>query len=313
MKERGRGGKCCGFITCVALLETSLLDKEAQARALGISRACLEKAWKFFGFQKKLHPATAAAVSAGEHFFDEEIMKEHGYVKDKGVSVFAWFALLEDEKKKLLKKKAKAKKQYETYKKTPTGVLNDKEEELMKSQLRNKQQYETDKKTPTGVFNDKEEELMKSQLKNKQRYETDKKTPTGVLNEKGEELMKSQLQYEKKKKRNEEFVRSQRIQPPPRRMNANKCSICPTETSFGWTTAPDALYFVKTLFEKNKLKEYPSIKEANGYLTKKKRRHLKDENVKLRTTDILCYCCWTKCRRAAVARIEELLQAQKKI
>ena len=240
MKERGRGGKCCGFITCVALLETSLLDKEAQARALGISRACLEKAWKFFGFQKKLHPATAAAVSAGEHFFDEEIMKEHGYVKDKGVSVFAWFALLEDEKKKLLKKKAKAKKQYETYKKTPTGVLNDKEEELMKSQLRNKQQYETDKKTPTGV-----------------------------LNEKGEELMKSQLQYEKKKKRNEEFVRSQRIQPPPRRMNANKCSICPTETSFGWTTAPDALYFVKTLFEKNKLKEYPSIKEANGYLTKK--------------------------------------------
>ena len=284
MKERGRGGKCCGFITCVALLETSLLDKEAQARALGISRACLEKAWKFFGFQKKLHPATAAAVSAGEHFFDEEIMKEHGYVKDKGVSVFAWFALLEDEKKKLLKKKAKAKKQYETYKKTPTGVLNDKEEELMKSQLRNKQQYETDKKTPTGV-----------------------------LNEKGEELMKSQLQYEKKKKRNEEFVRSQRIQPPPRRMNANKCSICPTETSFGWTTAPDALYFVKTLFEKNKLKEYPSIKEANGYLTKKKRRHLKDENVKLRTTDILCCRCWIKCRTAAVARIEELLQAQKKI
>jgi len=150
---------------------------------------------------------------------------------------------------------------------------------------------------------------MKAQL----RYETDKKTPTGVLNDKGEEVMKAQLQWEKKKKRNEEFIRSQRIQPPPLRMNANKCSICPTETSYGWTTAPDALYFVKTLFEKDKLKEHPSREEANGYLTKKKRRHLKDENVKLRSTDILCCRCWIKCRRAAVARIEELLQAQKKI
>ena len=65
--------------------------------------------------------------------------------------------------------------------------------------------------------------------------------------------------------------------------------------------------------EKDKLKEHPSREEANGYLTKKKRRHLKDENVKLRSTDILCCRCWIKCERAAVAIIEELLQAQKKI
>jgi len=276
----GEGAECGGFITCVALLETSLLDKEAQARALGVSQHCIEKAWKFFGY-RKLSPGTAAAVSAGEHMFDEGIMKEHGYEKDNGVSVFAWFALLDDEKKTLVNNKT----------------------------AQNRREYAKKKSTPTGVLNDKGEEVMKAQL----RYETDKKTPTGVLNDKGEEVMKAQLQWEKKKKRNEEFIRSQRIQPPPLRMNANKCSICPTETSYGWTTAPDALYFVKTLFEKDKLKEHPSREEANGYLTKKKRRHLKDENVKLRSTDILCCRCWIKCRRAAVARIEELLQAQKKI
>ena len=276
----GEGAECGGFITCVALLETSLLDKEAQARALGVSQHCIEKAWKFFGY-RKLSPGTAAAVSAGEHMFDEDIMKDHGYVKDNGVSVFAWFALLDDEKKTLVNNKT----------------------------AQNRREYAKKKSTPTGVLNDKGEEVMKAQL----RYETDKKTPTGVLNDKGEEVMKAQLQWEKKKKRNEEFIRSQRIQPPPLRMNANKCSICPTETSYGWTTAPDALYFVKTLFEKDKLKEHPSREEANGYLTKKKRRHLKDENVKLRSTDILCCRCWIKCRRAAVARIEELLQAQKKI
>ena len=251
----GEGAECGGFITCVALLETSLLDKEAQARALGVSQHCIEKAWKFFGY-RKLSPGTAAAVSAGEHMFDEGIMKEHGYEKDNGVSVFAWFALLDDEKKTLVNNKT---------------------------------------------------------AQNRREYAKKKSTPTGVLNDKGEEVMKAQLQWEKKKKRNEEFIRSQRIQPPPLRMNANKCSICPTETSYGWTTAPDALYFVKTLFEKDKLKEHPSREEANGYLTKKKRRHLKDENVKLRSTDILCCRCWIKCRRAAVARIEELLQAQKKI
>jgi len=272
----GEGAECGGFITCVALLETSLLDKEAQARALGVSQHCIEKAWKFFGY-RKLSPGTAAAVSAGEHMFDEGIMKEHGYEKDNGVSVFAWFALLDDEKKTLVNNKT----------------------------AQNRREYAKKKSTPTGVLNDKGEEVMKAQL----RYETDKKTPTGVLNDKGEEVMKAQLQWEKKKKRNEEFIRSQRIQPPPLRMNANKCSICPTETSYGWTTAPDALYFVKTLFEKDKLKEHPSREEANGYLTKKKRRHLKDENVKLRSTDILCCRCWIKCRRAAVARIEELLQA----
>jgi len=305
----GEGAKCTGLITFDLLLETSGLEVEAQARALGISKNSVNGVWKFFGC-RKLGCGMAGAIRAGEHMFDDGIMKNHGYAKGNGVSVFAWYALLDDEKKKLVNNNAaKDRRKNAKYRSTPSGVVNEKGEALMKSKLR----YETEKKTPTGVVNKKGKELMKSQLRHHEQYETDKNTPSGVVNEKGKELMKSQLQYEKKKKRNEAYIRSQVIHGPPLRMKADRCSTCPRKSSFGWTVAKDALYLVETLFEKENLEEYPSRKVANAYLTKKKRRHVKDENVSLRSTDILCYGCWTKCRRAAEARIEELLQAQKKI
>ena len=141
----GEGGKCTGLITFDLLVETSGLEGEAQARALGISRGSLNYVWEFFGY-RKLGYGMAGAISAGEHMFDDGIMKDHGYEKGNGVSVFAWYALLDDEKKKLVNNNAaQSRRRNAKNRSTPSGVVNEKGEALMKSQLR----YEKKKKKNT--------------------------------------------------------------------------------------------------------------------------------------------------------------------
>ena len=115
-----------------------------------------------------------------------------------------------------------------------------------------------------------------------------------------------------KKKLNEEFIRNQVKHRPPPRFNANNCSICLRIESIGWASVPDALYSIKKLFEKKGLKEYPSLKATNGFLTKKKQKYSRDEAVELRRADILCFCCWELCRGSAEKKVEELLQSQMK-
>ena len=123
-----------------------------------------------------------------------------------------------------------------------------------------------------------------------------------VENEKGEKMTKAQLrnqaQYEKQKQRNKEFRRKQLISRPPGYLQKEKCSICGREKSFGWVKAPDACWYVEKLFKEKGLTEYPSFRAANGYLTMKKRKYLGEEDILLRTTDILCYACWKICEGA---------------
>ena len=299
--------KCGGFIICVALLETSLLDKEAQARALGVSKGCLEKAWKFFGFQKKLHPATAAAVSAGEHFFDEEIMKEHGYVKENGVSVFVWFAFLDDAKQKLVNNKAAQKKRENAKNRsTPTGVFTDNGKEVMKAHLR----YETDKKTPTGVFTDNGKEVMKAHL----RYETDKKTPTGVLNDKGQELMKSQLQYEKKLEKRKKRIRLLSL-IFPRACAGGSCATCTATQSRGFITLPGAKRNICKMFVEagfgNRMSEAAAHRNIDA---RRKRVYDGDECAPLSDAHDLCLRCWKELKHASsvcISGIEQRKVARK--
>ena len=274
--------KCGGFIICVALLETSLLDKEAQARALGISRACLEKAWKFFGFQKKLHPATAAAVSAGEHFFDEEIMKEHGYVKENGVSVFVWFAFLDDAKQKLVNNKAAQKKR----------------------------ENAKNRSTPTGVFTDNGKEVMKAHL----RYETDKKTPTGVLNDKGQELMKSQLQYEKKLEKRKKRIRLLSL-IFPRACAGGSCATCTATQSRGFITLPGAKRNICKMFVEagfgNRMSEAAAHRNIDA---RRKRVYDGDECAPLSDAHDLCLRCWKELKHASsvcISGIEQRKVARK--
>jgi hypothetical protein len=129
-----------------------------------------------------------------------------------------------------------------------------------------------------------------------------------VENEKGEKMTKAQLPYEKQKQRNKEFVREQFICRPPGRLQKEKCSICGREKSFGWAKAPDAVWYVEKLFKEKGLTEYPSFRAANGYLTMKKRKYLGEEDILLRTTDILCYACWKTCEGAAEKTMQKLLK-----
>ena len=277
----GEGAECGGFITCVALLETSLLDKEAQARALGVSQHCIEKAWKFFGY-RKLSPGTAAAVSAGEHMFDEGIMKEHGYEKDNGVSVFAWFALLDDEKKTLVNNKT----------------------------AQNRREYAKKKSTPTGVLNDKGEEVMKAQL----RYETDKKTPTGVLNDKGQELMKSQLQYEKKLEKRKKRIRLLSL-IFPRACAGGSCATCTATQSRGFITLPGAKRNICKMFVEagfgNRMSEAAAHRNIDA---RRKRVYDGDECAPLSDAHDLCLRCWKELKHASsvcISGIEQRKVARK--
>ena len=128
-----------------------------------------------------------------------------------------------------------------------------------------------------------------------------------VENEKGEKMTKAQLQSEKKKQRNKEFRRKQFISRPPGYLQKEKCSICGREKSFGWVKAPDALWYVEKLFKEKGLTEYPSFRAAGGYLTMKKRKYLGEEDILLRTTDILCYACWKNCEGAGERTMQKLL------
>jgi len=91
-------------------------------------------------------------------------------------------------------------------------------------------------------------------------------------------------------------------------LQKEKCSTCGREKSFGWAKAPDAVWYVEKLFKEKGLTEYPSFRAANGYLTMKKRKYLGEEDILLRTTDILCYACWKTCEGAAEKTMQKLLK-----
>ena len=133
-----------------------------------------------------------------------------------------------------------------------------------------------------------------------------------VENEKGEKMTKEQLRnqvyYEKRKQRYKEFRRKQFISRPPGYLQKEKCSICGREKSFGWVKAPDALWYVEKLFKEKGLTEYPSFRAAGGYLTMKKRKYLGEEDILLRSTDILCYACWKNCEGAGERTMQKLLK-----
>jgi hypothetical protein len=214
-------------------------------------------------------------------------------------------------------------------------VKNEKGEEMTKAQLISQVQY--GKRKQEMVKNEKGEEMTKAQLIHQVQYGKAKQEMVDigggrmvtkaqlpyekakqemVKNEKGEEMTKAQLrnqvQYEKakpkRKQRNKEFVREQFICGPPGRLQKEKCSICGREKSFGWAEAPDAVKYVEKLFKEKGLTEYPSFRAANGYLTMKKRKYLGEEDILLRTTDILCYACWKTCEGAAEKTMQKLLK-----
>jgi hypothetical protein len=242
---------------------------------LGISTSRLTKAWNSFGY-RKLSPGTTRFLHSGEHGFDENIMERLGFNKDVHVSVLVWYALLDA--------------------KTRNEVNND--------AAKTKRSYAKAKQT--SVKNEKGEMVTKAQLRNQLQHEKEKQTI--VENEKGEMVTQAQLKYEKKKQRSKEFIRIQFIHRPPDRLQKEECSICGRKKSFGWAKAPDALWYVEKLFKEKGLKEYPSIKATNGYLTMKKRKYLGKEDILLRSTDILCYACWKTCEGAAERTMQKLLK-----
>jgi hypothetical protein len=267
------------FIQFSTLIETSSFGRDTQAKVLGISPRTITKAWKFFGY-KKLSSGTTRFLHSGEHGFDEDIMKQIGFKKEDHVTVLVWYALLDDKtKKKVNNTAAESKRSYEKAKQEM--VKNEKGEEMTKAQLINQVQY--GKAKQEMVENEKGEEMTKAQLR-------------------------SQVQYEKQKQRNKKFVREQFICGPPGRLQKEKCSTCGREKSFGWAKAPDALWYVVKLFKEKGLTEYPSFRAANGYLTMKKRKYLGEEDILLRTTDILCYACWKTCEGAAEKTMQKLLK-----
>ena len=269
---------------------------------LGISTSRLTKAWNSFGY-RKLSPGTTRFLHSGEHGFDENIMERLGFNKDVHVSVLVWYALLDAKtRNEVNNDAAKTKRSYAKAKQT--SVKNEKGEMVTKAQLRNQLQHEKEKQTI--VENEKGETMTKAQLRRQLRYEKEKQTI--VENEKGEMVTQAQLKYEKKKQRNKEFIRIQFIHRPPDRLQKEECSICGRKKSFGWAKAPDALWYVEKLFKEKGLKEYPSIKATNGYLTMKKRKYLGKEDILLRSTDILCYACWKTCEGAAERTMQKLLK-----
>ena len=293
------GGK---FIQFTTLIETSSFGKGTQAKVLGISTSRLTKAWNSFGY-RKLSPGTTRFLHSGEHGFDENIMERLGFNKDVHVSVLVWYALLDAKtRNEVNNDAAKTKRSYAKAKQT--SVKNEKGEMVTKAQLRNQLQHEKEKQTI--VENEKGETMTKAQLRRQLRYEKEKQTI--VENEKGEMVTQAQLKYEKKKQRNKEFIRIQFIHRPPDRLQKEECSICGRKKSFGWAKAPDALWYVEKLFKEKGLKEYPSIKATNGYLTMKKRKYLGKEDILLRSTDILCYACWKTCEGAAERTMQKLLK-----
>ena len=293
------GGK---FIQFTTLIETSSFGKDTQAKVLGISTSRLTKAWNSFGY-RKLSPGTTRFLHSGEHGFDENIMERLGFNKDVHVSVLVWYALLDAKTRNEVNNDA-AKTKRSHAKAKQTSVKNEKGEMVTKVQLRNQLQHEKEKQTI--VENEKGETMTKAQLRRQLRYEKEKQTI--VENEKGEMVTQAQLKYEKKKQRNKEFIRIQFIHRPPDRLQKEECSICGRKKSFGWAKAPDALWYVEKLFKEKGLKEYPSIKATNGYLTMKKRKYLGKEDILLRTTDILCYACWKTCEGAAEKTMQKLLK-----
>ena len=293
------GGK---FIQFTTLIETSSFGKDTQAKVLGISTSRLTKAWNSFGY-RKLSPGTTRFLHSGERGFDENIMERLGFNKDVHVSVLVWYALLDAKtRNEVNNDAAKTKRSYAKAKQT--SVKNEKGEMVTKAQLRNQLQHEKEKQTI--VENEKGETMTKAQLRDQLRYEKEKQTI--VENEKGEMVTQAQLKYEKKKQRNKEFIRIQFIHRPPDRLQKEECSICGRKKSFGWAKAPDALWYVEKLFKEKGLKEYPSIKATNGYLTMKKRKYLGKEDILLRSTDILCYACWKTCEGAAERTMQKLLK-----
>ena len=263
------------FIQFPTLIETSSFGVDTQAKVLGISTGMIKKAWKFFG-SRKLSSGTTRFLNSGEHGFDENIMERLGFNKEDHVTVLVWYALLDDEtKKKVNNEAAKVKRNREKAKQEM--VENEKGEKMTKAQLRDQVKYEKRKQEMVDIGG-------------------------------GRMVTKAQLPYEKQKQRNKEFIRKQFISRPPGYLQKEKCSICGREKSFGWVKSPDALFYVEKLFKEKGLTEYPSFRAANGYLTMKKRKYLGEEDILLRTTDILCYACWKNCEGAGERTMQKLLK-----
>ena len=298
-----RYGEFVGSIAFATLIETSSLVRDAQARVLGISEPSLRKAWKFFGYRRKLHEVTTRFLRSGEHGFDEKIMEQLGFNEEDHVSVLAWYVLLDDKTRKEVNNDAAGqKRKYE--KEKQEYVKNEQGQKMTKVQLRSQLKWE--KMKQENVENEQGQKMTKAQFK----YEKTKQEY--VENDEGEMVTKAQRKYEKTKQQNKQIYRDQLIQGPPARMDAEKCSTCGSEKCSGWVTAPDAIGYVIALFKENKLETYPSFEATNGYLTIKKRKYLSNEDILLRTTDILCKCCWVTCKGKAEAKIKQLLQSQKK-
>ena len=290
------------FIQFPTLIETSSFGVDTQAKVLGISTGMIKKAWKFFGY-RKLSSGTTRFLNSGEHGFDENIMEQLGFNKEDHVTVLVWYALLDDKTKKKVNNKAAGDKRNREKRKQEM-VENEKGEKMTKEQLRNQVQREKAKQEMVDIGGGRM--VTKAQLP----YEKEKQEI--VENEKGEKMTKAQLrnqvQYEKQKQRNKEFRRKQFISRPPGCLQKEKCSICGREKSFGWVKSPDALFYVEKLFKEKGLTEYPSFRAANGYLTMKKRKYLGEEDILLRTTDILCYACWKNCEGAGERTMQKLLK-----
>ena len=290
------------FIQFPTLIETSSFGVDTQAKVLGISTGMITEAWKFFGY-RKLSSGTTRFLNSGEHGFNENIMEQLGFNKEDHVTVLVWYALLDDETKKKVNNKAADNKR-SCEKRKQEMVENEKGEKMTKAQLRD--QVQREKRKLIIVENEKGEKMTKEQLRNQVQREKRKQEMVDIGG--GRMVTKAQLQSEKQKQRNKEFIRKQFISRPPGYLQKEKCSICGREKSFGWVKAPDALWYVGKLFKEKGLTEYPSFRAANGYLTMKKRKYLGEEDILLRTTDILCYACWKNCEGAGERTMQKLLK-----
>ena len=65
------------------LIETNSFEIDTQAKVLGISTGMIAKAWKFFDY-RKLSSCTTRFLHSGEHGFNEDIMKQLGFKKERG-------------------------------------------------------------------------------------------------------------------------------------------------------------------------------------------------------------------------------------
>lgn len=171
-----RYGEFVGSIAFATLIETSSLVRDAQARVLGISEPSLRKAWKFFGYRRKLHEVTTRFLRSGEHGFDEKIMEQLGFNEEDHVSVLAWYVLLDDKTRKEVNNDAAGqKRKYE--KEKQEYVKNEQGQKMTKVQLRSQLKWE--KMKQENVENEQGQKMTKRSLNTRRRSRSTLRTMKG--------------------------------------------------------------------------------------------------------------------------------------